>query len=228
MEGVDSKENWNDQLESSIKFIGERALGYKIMHVRAARSSTLTYDMLMYAGIVCGPLAGLIACIGTILSNCPEIIFPIISAAIASVSAIFVGSVKFGKFEEQSVAHKVAAARYTSLESSIRQQLTLNRNQRIEGKEYLHYIGNSYDELFNISPLIPKKINQAYAKKARESGLTVPEEYALTVTIDPIYEKNTITQPQCLKRGESLISFPNFSKYSDGQMEYEMKRMMNI
>jgi hypothetical protein len=249
-----SQAPWNSRVETSVKTLGEKANGYKIMHVQSARRSARTYDILMYMGIICGPVAGVLSGVGAALHPSEENLFPIIASIVAMISSIFIASVKFGNFEEQSVAHKQAAASYTSLESNVRRQLALSRTSRIDVETYLEYIGTSYDNLFRASPLIPKNIYTVYSEDAKRLGMNVPDEYGLTVRVDPMYAKAYNEDPVksssidvnihaqnesnleiiaeeheksvMMKRNANMASLPALSKYSDGQMEYEMRRMM--
>jgi hypothetical protein len=234
---------WTSQLENSAKAIGEKATGYKIMHVNAARKANQTYDILMYLGILCGPISGLLSAISAIVNPEADTVLPIFSTVVSVISSIFIAAVKFGKFEEESSAHKLAAARYTSLESNVRRQLLIGRPGRIHVDQYINYIGSSYDELFMASPLIPETIYKKYAALAAKRGMVVPDEYGLTVMIDPVLEQqiiNEVVQQTAIqvnvsdvdmresKRSIESVPVPELTRYSDGQMNYELKRMMGF
>ena len=94
--------DWNRNMEDSAKSIGERANGYKIMHVQTASFLTKLYDILMYVGIACGPLSVVISSVGVALHPTEDNMFPIIAAIISTISAILIAAVKFGQFEEQT------------------------------------------------------------------------------------------------------------------------------
>jgi hypothetical protein len=250
-----SPKAWTNQLENSVKHIGDKATGYKIMHVKAARGSKCIYNFLMYLGILCGPVAGFLSGVTAIFYPTPGFVLQILSTFIAMLSGILVAIVKFGNFEESTSSHKLAAARYTSLESNVRRQLLFCKRERLPAGQYMDYIGSSYDELFMSSPFIPAKIYKHYARIAKAQGLVVPDEYGLTVKINMEYEEKTIKEvtrktaveinkddvttpePQQrtllqktkdIKRSTSGVPMADLSKYSDGQMNYEIKRMMGF
>jgi hypothetical protein len=219
--------HWNDSIEKNVLGVGEKAKGYKIMHVQESRTLSRQYNWLMYSGIALGPLAGLLSGLGAIMSP-PEdpVYFPIFSACAAFMAGIVVAVTKFGKFEEKTASHKLAASKYTSLESNIRRQLSLGRDNRVNAVKYLDYIGNSFDDLFTTSPLIEKSVYDNYVRVARAKGYIIPDEYELTMHIEnceepPVKEENNI------KRENTIAKLPYISHFSDGRMMYEIQRMMN-
>jgi hypothetical protein len=247
--------SWSESIEKNVLNIGEKSKGYKIMHIKTAREISWKYDFLMYSGIILGPMSGLLSGIGATLNPDAPTTFPIISACVAFISGIVVAITKYGQFEEKSSHHKLAASKYTSLESNIRRQLSLCRSDRINAGEYLEWIGNSFDELFLASPLVATKIYEDYVKLARENGFTVPDEYGMTININEDYQNTKISEmkdysaininktiikdspknetdvlkgTKKIKRTKSMSHFPELNKFSDGRMEYEMKRMMGI
>ena len=180
---------WDEDIENNVKEIGEKAKGYKIMHIQEARRISRQYKWLMYSGIILGPIAGLLSGIGAIInpSNGP-VEWPIAAACTGFISGIVVAVTKFGKFEEKSSHHKLAASKYTSLESNVRRQLVLCRTERVNAAKYLEWIGNSFDDLFLASPLVARSIYTEYVKVAKENGLTVPDEYQLTINVNERYQ----------------------------------------
>lgn len=235
---------WNDKIEESVKMIGEESKGYKIMHIITARKTNTYYNILMFVGITLGPLSALLSGIGDTLNNNNPTFFSISSMCVGFFSGIIVAITKFGKYEEKSTSHKLAASKYTSLESNIRRQLILARQDRVNASNYLEWIGNSFDELFQASPLIDNKIYKEYVNIATKHGFVVPEEYGITINIDENYDNKKVNETDIninkatipikmepdihkieIKRSDTISRFPNIETFSDGQMIYEMKRM---
>lgn len=181
-------DSWDEEIEKSVKEIGEKAKGYKIMHIQEAHRISTRYKWLMYSGIILGPLAGLLSGIGATLNPDAPFEFPIASACAGFISGIIVAVTKFGKFEEKSSHHKLAASKYTSLESNVRRQLILCRTDRVNAVKYLEWIGNSFDDLFLASPLIARNIYSEYVQIAKENGMTVPDEYQLIINVNEQYQ----------------------------------------
>jgi hypothetical protein len=208
----------------------------------------------MYAGIILGPLAGLLSGIGVTINPDPHVTFPIMSAVAAFISGIVVAITKFGRFEEESSHHKIAASKYTSLESNVRRQLSINRANRINAGSYLEWVGKSFDELFSSSPFISNKIYKNYVNEAKKKGLTIPEEYGLTIYIDKNNQEkiplrtsehfiaknfsnddnnnndnnNNTYSLESLKKTQNNIHEGELNKFSDGRMGYEINRMNGL
>jgi hypothetical protein len=256
---------WDDVIENNAISIGEKAKGYKIMHMKSSRHISKIYNILMYSGIVLGPLSGLLSGIGTIINPETDITIPLIASCVGFVSGILVATTKFGKFEQKSSAHKIAASKYTSLESNIRRQLAIPKKARINPVEYMEYIGNSFDELFLASPLINSDIYNNYVKVAKKHGINVPDEYKITINISDKFqteklaelkdvsniksnnseENNTkssseeeihklnrqstkIKGKNNIRRSTNMCNFNDINTFSDGKMDYELKRMMGF
>lgn len=206
--------SWSPAIEKNILEIGEKSKGYKIMHIKTSRQIGYKYDWLMYSGIFLGPLAGLFSGIGAMLHPESETTFPILSACVAFISGIVVAVTKYGKFEEKSSHHRLAASKYTSLESNVRRQLALTKTDRINAGQYLEWLGNSFDDLFLASPLISSKIYEKYIKIAKEKGLSVPDEYGMTININETYQNKKIHE----LKNDTLIDI-NMSEQGSKQIE---------
>ena len=180
--------SWTNIMEKNVKEIGEKAKGYKIMHIQQAHKVSKKYKCLMYLGICLGPLSALLSGIGATLNPDAPIKFPIASACTGFITGLVVAITKFGKFEEKSSHHKIAASKYTSLESNIRRQLIICRNDRVNAAKYIEWIGNSFDDLFLASPLVGRKVYTNYTKIARKNGITIPDEYDITININQPYQ----------------------------------------
>lgn len=206
--------SWNHNIEKNVKEIGEKSKGYKIMHIQEARKISQLYRRLMYAGIALGPLSGLLSGIGAILNPLAPPEFPIAATCVAFISGIVVAITKYGKFEEKSSHHKIAASKYTGLESNVRRQLVLCRSDRVNAGKYLEYVGSNFDDLFLASPLVAKGIYDNYVIVAKKNGIVVPDEYGITIRVDGMYQENKLNE---LKN----VSAINVNKSSKSMLEEE-------
>jgi len=219
--------NWDDKIENNVRDIGEKSKGYKIMHIQSFRKISMKYKLLMYAGMSLGPLAGLLSAIGAIVypPQDEHIEYAISATCTAFISGIIITIIKNGKFEEKSSHHKLAASKYTSLESNVRRQLVLCRKDRKNASTYLEYVGISFDELFLASPLVTRKIYNDYVVIAKNNGLIIPDEYGLTINVDAEYQKekyndmrNVTTidvNKNDIKLSEIIIDSPNPKRNSN-------------
>lgn len=213
--------SWNHNIEQNVKEIGEKSKGYKIMHIQEARRISQLYRRLMYAGIALGPLSGLLSGIGTILnpSNDP-VEFPIASMCVAFLSGIVVAITKYGKFEEKRSHHKIAASKYTGLESNVRRQLVLCRSDRVNAGQYLEYVGSNFDDLFLASPLVTKGIYDNYVTVAKDNGIVIPDEYGLTIHVDEMYQKNKFNE---MKNVSAINVNESSSSFTSEEEKVELK-----
>ena len=241
-----SGRKWNSFLENEVKKIGEQTKGYKIIHIKNARITRRYHDFLMYMGIILGPLSAFI--LGIKEARSPDDISPeiILSICVSFISGMVIATTKYAKYEAVSSAHKLAASKYSSLESNIRRQLLKNRSDRVDSSRYLEYIGESFDELFKSSPLVAEKIYNEYVEMAKSKGISVPDEYGFTINIEENYETkknqeisdvtaitindtpNTVENNKKIKRTNSFSLMADFGKYNDGKMNYELSRLMGF
>jgi hypothetical protein len=182
---MESKIKWNDKLEHVVVDIGESSRAYKIMHIEVAQNTSKQYSLYMMAGIILGPISGVISAIGIGVGN--NIGLTITSAIFSFLSGIIIAIIKFNKFDEMISANKSAAAKYTSLESNVRRQLAVYRDNRVEAGPYLEWLNTTYETLFSSAPLLPMAIQNAYVKKAEKDGVHIPSIYSNVIDINTGY-----------------------------------------
>jgi len=236
--------SWNDNIEEAAKTIGETARAYKLMHITEAQKSNKDYTRLMYLGIILGPTSGIISGIGAALNPEMNPTFPIIEIMLGFLSGIVVASIKFGRYDEVSNANKIAAARYSSIESNVRRQLSLNREDRQPSVNYMEWLETKYEELLLSAPLLPPSNYDKYIKEAKEQNWIIPEKYDHVINInqgsrrEQILRNNEISvnivpNPNIQKGIEQIrrsVTGCNISatnQYSDQMLNYELGRMEN-
>lgn len=186
--------NWNEPLENAAKYIGESSKGYKLMHLRLAQTSRKIYNRLMFLGILIGPLGGMVSAIEAFINPSVEPISAIIAISFGFLSGIIVAIIKFGKYDEVSNANKQAAARYTSIESNVRRQLGLYRNDRFLAIPYMEWLETKFEEIFLSAPLLPEKSYDNYYIFAKKMGLIIPNHYEGVIHINTEYTDTKINE----------------------------------
>ena len=182
---------WNSVIEKNIKEIGESCKGYKWMHITSARSAMQSYNLLMYVTMIIGPLGGLFGAISSSEEWCNNTsTFQILIVVSGFVSGVFASIIKYSKYNERSVDHKTAAAKYTSLEGNIRRQLSLYRDDRVNAGKYLQWVSVSFDDLFSASPLVTRSVYNEWVKFANAHDLFVPKELGSMVDTESDNIKN--------------------------------------
>ena len=234
---------WNDKLENAAKNIGESAKGFKLMHIAEAQKAQKIYNRLMILGIFLGPLASFNAGFHDSFSSDIKTGMTVIGTVSGLLSGVVVAIIKFGKYDEESRINKQVAARYTSIESNVRRQLSLYRNDRIPASTYMEWLELKYEELFLSAPLLPPRAYDEYYNVSKKLGLNIPNRYETTITINNEF-KNTsqdnitsvnINEPSSIVDNtnnletssvDNSVSSPQLDKYLDKMLQYEMSRLM--
>jgi F0F1-type ATP synthase assembly protein I len=239
---------WNEKLEDAVRNIGEDSKSYKLMHIYEAQRANRIYTKLTMAGIILGPLTGIIAGIDTTVIQSKEPILSITATVLGFLSGIVVAVIKFGRYDEFSNANKQAAARYTSIESNVRRQLGLYREDRVPATLYMEWLETKYGELFLSAPLLPSDV---YDKFSQAENTSVLNRYEDIISINDDYEKAEVKKivdvtnieinngykvsreqeikgQKQIKRSYTMSQFPELNQYSDKMLEYEMKRMLGF
>lgn len=235
---------WSDNIENILKEVGESCLGYKWMNIFAAKNNEVRYNTLMYISIVIGPIAGILSAVST---NNDATYLPVVQIFItifSFINGVISAVIKFSEFGEKSSVYKNTAAKYASLESNIRRQLSLFRNDRVNAGEYLEWISKSYDDLFTSSPLISDDIYQQWVKFAKQNGLSIPKEMGRVVVDNNPAQIEQLTSTTSInisnehknqleiehKRERTSMdgSATDLAKFSDGKMRYEMARLYRM
>lgn len=199
-----SSSKWTENIEKTLQEISQDCRKYKLLNIFAARKNEKKYNLLMYSSIVLGPITGILS----IVSSQNEAIFSTLITVYSFFSGVLSAVIKYSGFGEKALTHKTIASKYASLESNIKRQLSLAREERTEAGEYLEWITLSYDELYSSSPLISDDIQVSYKEEQDTKKESVPTQQP----VSPL---------------PSDFVAVDLSKYSDGKMKYEMSRLFS-
>lgn len=232
---------WNDAVEETVKYIGERCRANKIMHLHNAIYYNYIYQILMYIVIILSPVAGVIATFEAVF---PQLTFAVLIAILTYISAILAGIVKFSGYNEKRDAHKLVSSKYSSLEMNVRKQLILNREDREPCNLYLNWASRALDEIDSSAPFISKRIYRKYVNFARKTGRFIPEAYDDIVeignntkqTATNLYNEEEIKVNNgnnsnikfIRRKDDNYLPVSELNGYSEERMRYEMQRFMQI
>jgi hypothetical protein len=237
---------WSDNIEKIVKDIGDTCKGYKWMNIFCAKKNMNKYNIMMYLLILLGPISGTISTITT--SENYNYSLQVLITIFSFTTGILSGIIKYSKFEERAASHKNIAAKFSSLEGNISRQLTLNKDDRINAGEYMNWVSQSFDELFNSMPLLSESIYNKWIHFAKENNLSIPQEIGKMITYDKDNidrlcnikniviskeEKSSIPESENKKEIEKertviYNSLPELNRYTDGKMKYELSRLYNF
>lgn len=125
-----------------------------VAHRNYANVLSCRYNMLMYMGIICGPLSGFICNISQSLNHQDRPIYYIVASFIAYLSGIIIAIIKYGDFSELSLSHRNFALKYLSLSNNILRQLEVCSDQISDDEDYIKWIEHTYDNLLKESPWV--------------------------------------------------------------------------
>lgn len=183
------------------------------MHTAEAMRNESLYNGLMYTSILIGPISGILSAISE-SNNSLQILVTIFSFLSGVISA----TIKFSEFGEKTTQYKNSAAKYAALESNVRRQLSLSREDRVNAGNYLDWISKSFDDLFTISPLISEKIYTQWSDYAKTNKIEISKELCRIIVSKNI---DTVKIP---KKEERPV-LPDTEDYSDRKMKYELGRL---
>ena len=244
---------WTDDVEKVIKDIGDSCIGYKWMSILAAKQTTTRYDILMYLIILIGPAAGVFTSVSVSYPQANAWL-QIIATVLSFFSGVVSTSLKFSQLEEKSSSFKQIAAKYASLESNIRRQLSLGREERVIVGDYLEWVSSSFDELFASTPLMPDNIYQKWVEFAKINNLVIPKELGRIITVGSDDKLDQLCTVQTIevnthsdsrentivdihmekketvdkKRSDAYNGLPDLNRFTDGKMKYEMSRLFGV
>jgi hypothetical protein len=198
--------DWNDQIEYVVNEMKNNCHGYVWMNNRAARQTVLHYNSILFLIGILGFIVGTIYTIFIAYNRNREI--EIISGIMAYMGSGLSALLKIGKFEQKTQSYKTISSEYLSLENNIKRQLSLNRVDRTNGKEYLRWVTDAYDNLYASAPLLPNFVYTEYAKIAEKQNLSVPK----------ILERASISVVT-----RDITNIP-LNQFNDNKMNYELNR----
>ena len=143
---------WNSDIEKSFNEILKKVSGYKNIHNKLAIGATNHYNRLTTIGIILAPLGSI-----SVFFKDKYLITENIASFLNIIFAILMSILKFKKYEETISINKCASSSYSIIEMNIRQQLSLDVQDRVPAKLFFQIINEKFHDLYSRSPLIEEK-----------------------------------------------------------------------
>lgn len=236
-EHAKSRNEWTDELEKQLQYIGECSQGYTQMYkMDILRYSTFQQrltSLIISSGIISGALLTLSLALGIDKSQAMVIISTFLSFG-TSVGQGYLYQIDYASIISEL---KRQAAKYSGLQNNIKRQLSMPRNKREKAKDYHYWITNSYDQLGETSLHIHPETIILYRELCQKEKLPFPDEFSSNSRI-VIHTEDT----QCIprddtsnetrdeaKRGDTVengsLRIQEALKYTDQHMHYELTRL---
>lgn len=194
---------WSETVEKTIREMCESCERNRARNTAEAVRLLTYYNALVYTVIALNPIASIIY--NTLGEAQSAVVLINISLFLVSVLS---GWIKYAKFEERAFVHNSFAARFSSLKSNIERQLSLAPEERVQAGDYFEWVSENYDELNNSMPLLKgeQTCKEPTKKETKEEEKEKEKKKNLT---------------------ENPLTAVNVSSYSDGKMQYEMRRLFH-
>jgi hypothetical protein len=169
---------WNELIEDEIRNIGSKAMAYKWLHSNSSLYLASVDDKITLLIIAISPFTGACILMSEYFENAATW-FKLSAGIISLISGVLSGVLKMWKPHENAGLHKTASNRYTSIATNIKRQLNLHPEDREHGADYLRWIGDSYNELSELSPDPEDSIVGKYLVIARKNNYPIPENFEI-------------------------------------------------
>jgi hypothetical protein len=221
---------WDHTVEKVLKDIENSCKEYKYMHVKGCKRSALKYDITIYIVIALAAISSILASTYDTISNCNSDNNKVIQIFLSLISGVLSAIIKFSKFEHKATVHRATSLKFASLENNIKRQLTLLPEDRQPADKYLEWVTHSFDELFNSSPIVVDKAQQAHEdRKDRQDhqdskdhqGHEDRQDDPTITSPRPSTEVHSPESPRPISNIENI----DYNIFSDGKMKYELARL---
>ena len=193
--------SWSSSEEKLLKSIAERSNCMRWLHTQC----NLHFDNLNFyftiPNIIISTLNGSFTMSLSALLPDPnsQRIATFVIGLVSIFSAVLITLNQYMKSQEMTEAHRAAAVAYSKLSRIIMNELSLRREQRTNGLEFLKYVRAEVDRLENTAPAIIHNIIYRFNLTFADKNIEKPE---ITGDLDEV-EINKISK----KRRNSLTMF---------------------
>ena len=180
--------NWDYATKLFLKKIGEKAMGYKIMHTKDQYYNSDINDKFKVAEIILlsilftvqsGSFVGILADTGLRDNVISMAIISGIEIIIVLVYSVVYGLKENGDYDRNTIEHKIAASQYGKLNTKIQQYIFFKDSkdkkiQRLKDKNYIKKIASKYNKTQEISPMIREETLNVYIINTENKGIHRP------------------------------------------------------
>lgn len=161
-----TRNSWTDTQEQLLKKWYKEATALNWKHSRTAQQCFFINRLVGIPTVIAVALVGT-ATFGGIdtSSKCNNnLVLQIVIGSVSIITAILMAVQNFLRLGEVGEKHNSASARYKNFCNSIESELVLPREERLNGKLFIKQAQKRFNELFEICPNIPQRVDKAYQK----------------------------------------------------------------
>lgn len=175
--------DWTDELEKSLRYIGDCSRGYVWMYKRDMQRYTQIYTIINNVSICAGVISGALGALSLGLGVEQHQGMIVTSVILTFITSITQGYISNAGYETSITNLKRQAAKYSGLINNIRRQLGLPRQKRERAGDYQRWIAKSFEDLSEASLDISDTVMEEYRKIAKEANLPFPDDTGIDSNI---------------------------------------------
>lgn len=215
-ENVDKDNNWSNGQEKLVRQWGEQAKSYSWMHNYVSTKWNNFHNGMNITQITLAGSASLgnfsnVECTSSLAWGL---------GLLAMGSFIFSGIITFKDYKGLATFHKRSSSKFKGLSGDIEYQLSLKRENRQNGSEFMAECKEVYDALTLEAPLIPEWAIEKYNKLFKNSKLSKPE---ITNNLEHIIIEGNPSPPDSAVKMKKMVN----KWKSDIDIEGQIKEMVN-
>lgn len=162
----DTRNSWTTTQEKLLQKWYKEAIALNWKHAKAAHQYFFIDRLIGIPTVAANAMTGTAVFLNLdTKGQCEnDIIIQSVIGSIIILTAIFMAIQNFLRLAETGEKHNSSSARYKNFANSIESELVLPREDRLNGKIFIKQAQKRFNELFEICPSIPQRIEKSYKK----------------------------------------------------------------
>jgi hypothetical protein len=198
---------WGTQSEKVVNNIMNTSIGYKHMfHMASDYYSNLNFYLIVLIYII-NSIITMWAVFNIVI---PYKYYNIIILLLSILELLFITINDQGEYNKKESDYKLISSKYSALANNITRQMLLSRGERENMSDYITWICKTYDQLYEMTPVLPERLIKKYKKYAEQTQLPIPEKNINECILH-------INQDSIFRNTDEL----------EGRMKFELQRLKN-
>lgn len=219
---IELNNGWNKTMEQNLKELGEKCMGLQWMHDHSERSLLKKHKIFTISNIMIQAFVGTSIFGQLIYKLNSSIIYIIITGLIAFFSTGITVLLENINYKKQASAHHDALTEYSRIFQKINYELSLYRQHRQKGNDYITWIQADYNRIQAVSPNISNSTIDAFIHGFKDKKIQIPDIAGGLNEIKIINEKNNGIVKGSFIQYPNKVEDPDVSELSDIEEEIKM------
>lgn len=149
--------NWNNGIEDNVISIKNNCNKLKTIHHKHSIFIHNIYKKIILLLLFISPISGSTTFISNFLSIKCNIYTELMATMFSFFSTGIIFILKVKNIQAKVINHRLSSTKFHILEYNIERQLLLERKDRMNGKNYLLWVNQNFDEIESSTPSLPIK-----------------------------------------------------------------------